>query len=108
MVKAQKLALCIDILAESDSRSVVNIPERLGFQPLPTSGRLARDHYASMTRSTGGGRKRNGFRSLLRLGRAGVVERDDVHFPNRLFQQGLGNDSDVPRIFVLNLACASG
>jgi hypothetical protein len=31
MVKAQKLALCIDILAESDSRSVVNIPERLGF-----------------------------------------------------------------------------
>jgi hypothetical protein len=42
MVKAQKLALCIDILAESDSRSVVNIPERLGFQPLPTSGRRAR------------------------------------------------------------------
>jgi hypothetical protein len=42
MVKAQKLALCIDILAESDSRSVVNIPERLGFQPFPTSGRLAR------------------------------------------------------------------
>jgi hypothetical protein len=42
MVKAQKLALCIDIFAESDSRSVVNIPERLGFQPLPTSGRLAR------------------------------------------------------------------
>jgi hypothetical protein len=31
MAKAQKLALCIDILAESDSRSVVNIPERLGF-----------------------------------------------------------------------------
>src|ERR1700690_3421063 len=60
-----------------------------------------------MTRSTGGSRKRNGFRSLLRLARAGVVERDDVHFPNRLFQQGLGNDSDVPRIFVLNLACAS-
>ena len=66
------------------------------------------DRYASITRSTGGSRKRNGFRSLLRLGRAGVVERDDVHFPNRLFQQGLGNDSDVPRIFVLNLACASG
>jgi hypothetical protein len=38
----------------------------------------------------------------------GIVERDDVHFPNRLLQQGFGNDSDVPRIFVLNLTCAGG
>ena len=108
MVKAQKLALCIDILAESDSRSVVNIPERLGFQPLPTNGRLTRRWLIfSMPSSERGGLK-NGLRSLLRQGRAGVVERDDVHFANRLFQQGLGNDGDVPRIFVLNLACASG
>ena len=50
----------------------------------------------------------NRLRDLLRLGRAGFVEWDDVHFPNRLLQQGFGNDSDVPRIFILNFSRASG
>jgi hypothetical protein len=32
---------------------------------------------------------------------------DDVYFPNRLLKKRFGNDSDVPRIFFLNLICAS-
>jgi hypothetical protein len=30
------------------------------------------------------------------------------HFPNRLPQQCFGNDSDVPRIFILNFTSTSG
>jgi hypothetical protein len=33
---------------------------------------------------------------------------NDDHFPNRLPQQCFGNDSDVPRIFILNFTSTSG
>jgi hypothetical protein len=33
---------------------------------------------------------------------------DDDHFPYRLPQQCFGNDSDVPRIFILNFTSTSG
>jgi hypothetical protein len=44
---------------------------------------------------------------LLRLGRAEVVKWNDVHFSNRLLQQCFGNDSDVPRVFVLHFTCTT-
>ena len=33
---------------------------------------------------------------------------NDDHFPYRLLQQCFGNDSDVPRIFILNFTSTSG
>jgi hypothetical protein len=38
----------------------------------------------------------------LRLGRARLVKWNDIHFSNRSLQQCFDNDSDVPRIFILN------
>jgi hypothetical protein len=33
---------------------------------------------------------------------------NDDHFPNRLPKQCFGNDSDMPRIFILNFTCTRG
>jgi len=53
-------------------------------------------------------RERIGLRNSPRWGRGRVRRWDDVHLPNRLPQYGFDNDSDVPRISILNFTCTSG